>query len=187
MSCLLPKISVLNIKKRFCLALLEFTFFLKHLLTQNYSVYFFFTALDLCCVAQAFSSCGEWKLLLVVVRRLLIGWLLLLRSTNSRANGLQYLQHTGSVTGELGSTGSVVVTHGPSCSMACGIFLDQELNCVPYIGNQICIHCATREVLEFVYYKVFVGYFFVFHLTMIYFFRTTHRCTLRTKQNLDKT
>ena len=40
------------------------------------------------------------------------------------------------------------MTHGLSCSVAGGIFLDQELNCIPYIGNQIRIHCATREVLD---------------------------------------
>lgn len=52
--------------------------FLKHLLTLNCFIYFFFTALDLCCITQAFSSYGEWKLLLVAVQRLLIEWFLLL-------------------------------------------------------------------------------------------------------------
>ena len=55
------------------------------------------------------------------------------------------------------------MTPGLNCSVACGIFLDQELNCVPYLGNQIRIHCVTREVLGFMHYKVFAGYFFVFH------------------------
>ena len=32
----------------------------------------FLVALGLCCCAQAFSSCGEWGLLFVVVRGLLI-------------------------------------------------------------------------------------------------------------------
>ena len=34
-----------------------------------------------------FSSCSEWALLFVAVRRLLIGWLLLLQSTGSRRAG----------------------------------------------------------------------------------------------------
>ena len=36
----------------------------------------------------------------------------------------------------LGSTGSVVVLHGFSCSVACGIFPDQELNPFP-------LHCMV--------------------------------------------
>ena len=40
-------------------------------------------------------------------------WLLLLRSTGSRR------------------AGSVIVAHGPSCSVACGIFLDQGSNPCP--------------------------------------------------------
>ena len=44
---------------------------------------------------------------------LLLSWPLLLQSTGSRC------------------TGSVVVAHGPSCSMACGIFPDQGSNPCP--------------------------------------------------------
>ena len=54
---------------------------------------------------------------------------LLLRSTGSRC------------------AGSVIVAHGPSCSMACGIFPDQGSNLCPRIGRQILNHCATREAL----------------------------------------
>ena len=41
---------------------------------------------------------------------------------------LQQLWHMGSIVAALGrwSTASVVRLHGLSCSMACGIFLDQE-------------------------------------------------------------
>ena len=35
-------------------------------------MYIFLAALGLCCCAQAFSSCGEWGLLFVVVHGLLI-------------------------------------------------------------------------------------------------------------------
>ena len=39
---------------------------------KNKFIYLFLAAVGLCCCAPAFSSCGEWGLLLVVVRRLLI-------------------------------------------------------------------------------------------------------------------
>ena len=35
-------------------------------------IYFFLAALGLCCCTRSFSSCGEWGLLLVAVRELLI-------------------------------------------------------------------------------------------------------------------
>ena len=50
-------------------------------------IYLFLAALGLCCCAWASSSCGEWGLLFVVVRGLLIAVLLLLRSTGSRRAG----------------------------------------------------------------------------------------------------
>ena len=34
-------------------------------------IYLFLAALGLCCCARAFSSCGEWGLLFIVVRGLL--------------------------------------------------------------------------------------------------------------------
>ena len=63
----------------------------------------------------SFSSCGTQAQQL---------WL-----TGSRAQSPQ-LWHTGSVAvaHRLQSTGSVVVAHRPSCSVACGIFLDQGSN-----------------------------------------------------------
>ena len=45
----------------------------------------------------------------------------------------------------VGAQASVVVAHGVSCSMACGIFLYQGSNTCPCIGRQILNHCATRE------------------------------------------
>ena len=47
---------------------------------------------------------------------------------------------------ELQSAGSLGVTQGFICSMACGIFPDQGLNPCPCIGRWILKHCATREV-----------------------------------------
>ena len=63
--------------------------------------------------------------------------------------GLQYLWHVGSVVAvpELQSTGSVVVVHGLSCSVACGIFPDWDTSqtSVPCIARWILNHWATRE------------------------------------------
>ena len=39
---------------------------------KNKFIYLFLALLDLRCCARAFSSCGEWGLLLVAVRGLLI-------------------------------------------------------------------------------------------------------------------
>ena len=68
--------------------------------------------------ARAFSSCGEWGPLFIAVRGPLCAGLslsqpLLLRRTGSRC------------------AGSVTMAHGPSCSVACGIFPDQGLNPSP--------------------------------------------------------
>ena len=69
---------------------------------------------------------------------LLLSRPLLLRSTGSRR------------------AGSVVVAHGLSCSVACGIFPDQSSNPCPlhwqadsffFFDRQILNHCATRETL----------------------------------------
>ena len=43
---------------------------------------------------------------------------------------------------------SVAVVHGHSCSVVCGIFLDQGWNSYPCIGTQILYHQATREVAQ---------------------------------------
>ena len=47
-----------------------------------------------------------------------------------QVHGLRSLQHRGSVVSapRLQRTGSVAVAHGLSCSLACGIFLDQGSN-----------------------------------------------------------
>ena len=63
--------------------------------------------------ARAFSSCGKRGPLFLSLSRPLLLRPLLLRSTGSRR------------------AGSVGVAHGPSCSVACGIFPDQGLNLCP--------------------------------------------------------
>ena len=45
----------------------------------------------------------------------------------------------------LESAGSVVVAHGLSCSVACGIFRTRAQTRVPCIGRRVLNHWATRE------------------------------------------
>ena len=71
---------------------------------------FFLAMLGLCCCALAFSSSITWGLLSSHVLRLLISVASLVVK-----NGLW-------------SVGSVVVVHGLSCPVACGISPDQGLN-----------------------------------------------------------
>ena len=80
-------------------------------------LFIFLIALGLSCWARDFSSCGDQGLLFIVKRRLLI----------VVASLVAYLAHA------LGTQASVVVVHGLSHSVACGIFLDQELNPRPLI------------------------------------------------------
>ena len=56
----------------------------------------------------------------------------------------------------LGAWASVVVAHGLSCSVACGIFQTRARTRVPCIGRRILNHCATREapVMDFKYHKI---------------------------------
>ena len=84
--------------------------------------------------ARAFSSCGKRGPLFIAVRGpLTIAASRCVRSTGSRC------------------AGSVVVAHGLSCSVACGIFPDRARTHVPCIGRQILNHCATREALVVTY------------------------------------
>ena len=71
-------------------------------------------------------------------------------STGSRALGLQWLRHLGSV-----------VMHRLSCPMAGGVLPGQELN--PSIGRWILNHWANREVPAPLF---FPNHWPSFHLTM---------------------
>ena len=65
----------------------------------------------------------------------LLQWLFLLWNMGSKAFGLQKLRHVASVVTVPGlqSTGNTIVVHGLSCSLACGILLDQGQNpCLLY-------------------------------------------------------
>ena len=76
-------------------------------------IYLFLAVLGLCFCARAFSSCSERGPLFIAVRGPLTIAASLVGSTGSRR------------------AGSVVVVHGPSCSVACGIFPDQGSNPCP--------------------------------------------------------
>ena len=81
----------------------------------NKFIYLFLAVLGLRFCARAFSSCGKWGHSSSRCAGLSLSRPLLLRSTGSRR------------------AGSVVVAHGPSCSVACGIFPDQSSNpCPPH-------------------------------------------------------
>ena len=75
--------------------------------------FLFLAVLGLRFCARAFSSCGKRRPLFIAVRGPLTIAASLVRSTGSRR------------------AGSVIVAHGPSCSAACGILLDQGSNPCP--------------------------------------------------------
>ena len=104
--CLLAICMFSLVKCLFCLLpLLFFNFYL--------FIYLFMTVLGLRFCVRAFSSCGKWGHSSSRCVGLSLLRPLLLRSTGSR------------------HAGSVIVAHGPSCSVACGIFPDQGLNPCP--------------------------------------------------------
>ena len=76
-------------------------------------IYLFMAVLGLRFCARAFSSCGKWGPSSSRCAGLSLSWPLLLRSTGSRR------------------ADPVIVAHGPSCSVACGIFPDQGSNPCP--------------------------------------------------------
>ena len=82
---------------------------------------YFVAALGLGCCAWAFSSCGKQGPLLASVRGLLTAVAFPVAEHGLQVHGLQQLRHVG----------SVVVAHGLSCSVACGILPDQGSNSCP--------------------------------------------------------
>ena len=89
-------------------------------------LYLFLTALGLRCCSRALSSCSEWGSSLVAVHGLLIPMASLVTE-----HGLWVAQASVVAAPDRWSTGAVVEAHGPSCSAACGIFLDQGSNPCP--------------------------------------------------------
>ena len=118
------------------------------LISNSFLIFFFLAALCLRCCTRAFSSCSKWGLLFVVVRSLFIAVASLVAEHGLQACGLQQLWHVGSVVvaRRLQRAGSVVVAHGLSCSVACGISQTRARTRVPCVGRRILNHCVTREV-----------------------------------------
>ena len=77
------------------------------------------SALDLCCWAQVFSSCCEQRAALCC---------------GSHCSGFSCwgTRTVGAWASVVAALSSVFVTHGLSCSMACGILPDQGLNIYPF-------------------------------------------------------
>ena len=90
--------------------------------------------------ARAFSNCGKWGPLFIVVLGPLLRPLLL-RSTGSRR------------------AGSVIVAHGPSCSTARGIFPDQGSNPCPlhWQADSQPLHHQGSPTLVFLIIAFLVG------------------------------
>ena len=93
-------------------------------------IYLFLAVLGLRCCAWAFSHCKKWGLLSSCN-----AWVS--NHSGFSCSGAQALGHVVpvAVAPELQSAGLVVVMHGLSCSLACGIFLDQGSNPCPLIGR----------------------------------------------------
>ena len=77
-----------------------------------------------------FSNCGEQGLLFLVLRGLLVA------ETSLVEHGLCGAQVSVAVALWLQSADSVDVAHGISCSVACGIFLDNR-------SNPCAMHCKV--------------------------------------------
>ena len=103
-----PSLSSISLHLRFLEEQILFFFI-------NLFIYLFLAVLGLRFCARAFSSCSKREPLLIAVRGPLTTAAPLVGSTGSRR------------------AGSVVVAHGPSCSVACGILPDQGTNpCPPH-------------------------------------------------------
>ena len=87
-------------------------------------------------------------------------WLLWLWSTGSRALGLRKLWRVSTVVVALGlwSTGLIVVAHGFSCSMACGIFPDQGSNpCHPHWQADSLPLSHQESPNNFIFIRTLIG------------------------------
>ena len=76
---------------------------------------------------------------------LLIALALLVVEQGLWVRGIQHLQYMG----------SVVVVQRLSCSVACGIFLEQGSYTGPLHWQATAIHCTTKEVLSLI--SILVG------------------------------
>ena len=91
-------------------------------------IYLFIVGLGLWCCTQAFSTYSKKGCSSLWCSRFSLQWLLLLWSSGCRQRD------------------SAVLPHRLSCSVACRIFLDQELNLYPLHWG----YCTTREVPKYI-------------------------------------
>ena len=82
--------------------------------------------LGLCCFVRSFTSCSKLELLLLEVLGLLIVVASLLVEHRLWGSQSLWCRDSVVVVPQLQSTGSVVIAHGVSCSVASGIFPDRD-------------------------------------------------------------
>ena len=113
-------------------------------------IYLFLAALGLCCCTQAFSRCGEWGLLFVAVRRLLIAWLLLLQNMGSRCMGFSSCSTRAQQLCLMGSRAQAQQLWHSSlvAPRHVGSSRTRARTRVPHIGRRILNYCTTREVSQ---------------------------------------
>ena len=107
------------------------------LFKRQYLFILFLAVLGLRFCAQALAS---WGYSLLLCTDFSLWWLLLLRSTGCMCIDFN------AVTYGLQNLGSVIVAHELSCSMACGIFLDQGLNPCPLNWQADSYPLLHREI-----------------------------------------
>ena len=122
---------ILNIASPWLLFLNDFTY-----------LFLFLAVLGLCCCVWAFSSCSQRGLLFIVLPRLL---------TVVASHGVEH---------GLKITGWVVVVHGFSCNMACGVFPIRDWTYIFSIGRCILNHWTTREVCRDFFMRSFISIFY---------------------------
>ena len=111
-------------------------------------IYLLLAALGLCCCMWAFSSC------VLQLRRAGATLRCAVRASHCHGFSCCGAWSIGArasvvVAHRLQRAGSVVVAHGLSCSVACGISWTRARTHVPCIGRRILNHCATRKALHF--------------------------------------
>ena len=116
-------------------------------------------------LCRLFCSCGEQELLFFAVRRLLTVVIFLVE------RWLWGTWASGAAVPGLWGTGSVVAAHGLSCSMACGILLDQGWNpCLLHwqVDSLPPSHQGSPLLHSFSWLSNIPSYIYVFHVFFIH-------------------
>ena len=102
----------------------------------SFAFIFLLVALGLCCCTRVFFSCGERRLLFVVMHKLLLAVASLVWSTGSRHMAVGSCSTQGVAPRQVESSQT------------------RDQVCVPCIGRRILIHCATTEVPIFLIFSI---------------------------------